>query len=70
MSLTEFIAFAAGATAVWLLMAHTARSESRYRSERGTICEQCSEGVVHDGGKVCRNCRRANRAKELKEQSK
>ena len=70
MSYTEFIAFAAGAVVVWLLMAHTIKGEEQYRRERGSICEQCSEGVVHDGGKVCRNCRRANRARELKEQGK
>ena len=70
----EYLLFAAGCIAVWLLMAYQARHEGRHADAVGSVCEgvdgawcgeRCEAGAMH-----CEGCGRIVRAKAIKGESR
>jgi hypothetical protein len=69
MSIMEFIAFACGAIAAWLLMAYNVREEERHARKTGGICMECNGDCAYDE-ELCAACKRVERAKQMKDGGK
>ena len=66
MSAYEFLVFAAGAAAVWLLCVWQSKHEQRHADAVGSVCDACM-GWCPQGERLCESCGRIARAKQIKE---